>query len=316
MKLAGHDQHVATFRSAVESRRIHHAWLLAGPRGVGKACFAEWAAGLMLDASDPESPGAKLIAAGSHPDFRRLERQTNEKTEVLTRNIKIDQVRALRPMFATATSIAPRRVIIVDAADDLERAAANALLKNLEEPPENTVFLMISHAPGRLLPTIRSRCRSLVFRSLPDDAMRMVLNAMKPSLDSGACDALIRSARGAPGVALALAELDMASLDATLDDIARSGDPTNAMRARLAQALMPKAAAPRYEAFLHRVPAYLAESARRSEGARLATALRAWERAHALASVAVAQSLIPETVVFEMAGLVAALADASVHAKA
>ena len=287
---------------------MHHAWLLAGPRGVGKGSFADFAARLLLGADDPASQGASLIAAGSHPDFRRLERLPNEKTGNLARNITVDQVRLLRALFATGTAISDRRVVIIDSIDDMERGAANALLKSLEEPPASTIFLLVSHQPGRLLPTIRSRCRTLMFVPLSDAAMTSVLADQLPDLDPAKRAQLIMAANGSPATAMAYADLDIAVVDAALDELAQTGDPTNAVRSKLAQSLSLKAALPRYEAFLGRAPAFIADQARRSDGARLDAALTAWSKARALAQIAIPQSLVAETVIFEMAGHVASLA--------
>lgn len=309
MKLYGLDAQIAAFRAAIAGERMHHGWLLAGPRGVGKARFADFGARLLLNAHDPSSQGAKLLDAGSHPDFRRLERLPNEKTGNLARNITVDQVRYLRALFATGTSISDRRVIIIDSIDDMERGAANALLKSLEEPPASTIFLLISHQPGRLLPTIRSRCRTLMFGPLDDAAMTSVLNGQLPDLDPAKRAQLIANANGSPATALAYAELDIVTLDAALTALAQTGDPTNAVRSKLAQSLALKAALPRYEAFLGRAPAFIAEQARQSNGATLEAALTAWSKARALSQIAIPQSLVAETVVFEMAGHVASLAD-------
>ena len=316
MKLHGLDTQIAAFRAAMAGDRLHHAWLLAGPRGVGKASFADFAARLLLNAEHSESQGAKLIDAGSHPDFRRLERLPNEKTGNLARNITVDQVRLLRALFATGTSISDRRVIIIDSIDDMERGAANALLKSLEEPPASTIFLLVSHQPGRLLPTIRSRCRTLMFASLDDAAMTSVLNEQLPELNPAQRTGLIASANGSPATALAYADLDIAAFDAALAELAHSGDPSNAVRSKLAQSLSLKAALPRYEAFLGRAPAFIADHARRSNGPALDAALTAWSKARALSQIAIPQSLIAETVVFEMAGYVASLATAKRAAKA
>jgi DNA polymerase III subunit delta' len=316
VKLHGLDTQIAAFRSAMAGERMHHAWLLAGPRGVGKGSFADFAARLLLNASDPESQGASLIEAGSHPDFRRLERLPNEKTGNLARNITVDQVRHLRALFATGTSITDRRVIIIDSIDDMERGAANALLKSLEEPPASTIFLLVSHQPGRLLPTIRSRCRTLMFGPLDDAAMTSVLDEQLSELDSAKRAQLIASAGGSPAAALAYAELDIMTLDAALVALAQTGDPANAVRSKLAQSLSLKAALPRYEAFLDRAPAFIADHARQSEGAMLDVALTAWSKARALAQMAIPQSLVAETVVFEMAGHVASLAPSRGAAKA
>ena len=316
MKLYGLDTQITAFRAAIVGERLHHAWLLAGPRGVGKGSFADFAARLILDASDAESQGASLINAGSHPDFRRLERLPNEKTGNLARNITVDQVRQLRALFATSTSISDRRVIIIDSIDDMERGAANALLKSLEEPPASTIFLLVSHQPGRLLPTIRSRCRTLMFAPLNQGAMTSILGDQRPDLDPAKRAQLIASANGSAATALAYADLDMAVLDTALVELAQTGDPTNAVRSKLAQSLALKAALPRYEAFLGRAPAFIAEAARHADGASLDATLTAWSKARALSQIAIPQSLIAETVVFEMAGYVASLATAGRAAKA
>ncbi len=308
MTLHGLDRQIAAFRAAMTGERMHHAWLLAGPRGVGKGSFAEHAARLLLGADYPASQGASLIDAGSHPDFRRLERLPNEKTGNLARNITVDQVRLLRALFATGTAISDRRVVTIDSIDDMERGAANALLKSLEEPPASTIFLLVSHQPGRLLPTIRSRCRTLMFSPLSDAAMTSVLADQLPALDPAKRAQLIMAAKGSPATALAYADLDIAAVDAALDELAQTGDPTNAVRSKLAQSLSLKAALPRYEAFLGRAPAFIADQARRSDGARLDAALTAWSKARALSQIAIPQSLVAETVVFEMAGHVASLA--------
>jgi len=209
-----------------------------------------------------------------------------------------------------------RRVVVVDAIDDMERAAANALLKGLEEPPARTIFLLVSHAPGRLLPTIRSRCRTLIFGPLDDAAMTSILADHLPDLDPVTRAQLIASAGGSAAAALSYAGLDVVAIDAALAAMAATGDPTNTVRSTLAQSLALKAALPRYEVFLQRAPAFIAEHARSSTGAALETALDAWRSARALSQIAVPQSLMPETVVFEMAGHVAALAPRERGAKA
>ncbi len=309
MTFYGLDAQMAAFRAALAGGRMHHAWLLAGPRGVGKASFADMAARLTLKADDPQSQGARLIAAGSHPDYLRMERLVNDKTDKLARSITVDQVRAMRQTLANSTGIADRRVILVDSVDDLEgKGGPNAILKSLEEPPASTIFLLVSHQPGRLLPTIRSRCRTLMFGPLDDRAMASVLDDRLPGIDPAKRAQLIASAGGSPAAALAYAELDMATLDAALAELAQTGDPTNAVRSRLAQSLSLKAAVPRYEAFLRRAPAFIADHARRANVADIDTVLIAWSKARTLSQNAIPQSLVTETVVFEMAGHVASLA--------
>ncbi len=316
--ILGQDAALAAFHAA-RGGRLHHAWLLAGPRGVGKASFARAAAlSLLAEAAGhaaadaalavPDgTPTASLIAAGSHPDLMLLERLWREKTSDHARNISVDQVRSLQRLFATTATYSERRVVIVDAADDLQKEGANALLKNLEEPPPGALFLLVSHAPARLLPTIRSRCRLLRFGALDDAAMARALGVALPDAKAAEIAGLVRSGDGAPGRAVRHAGLDVAALDAAMAALIREGDPHNAGRVALAQALGLKAAQPRYEAFLGRVPGHIAGAARLRRGAALGEAIALWERARALAESAVALSLDPQATVFELAGMLAAL---------
>lgn len=319
----GNDAAHAAFAAAMASGALHHAWLLAGPEGIGKASFARMAALRLLAESagadlppgfevPPDNAQARLVAAGSHPDYRELTRQPKESDKTgldLARSIPIAQVRALGPMFATRPSMSERRVVLIDAVDDLERpGASNALLKNLEEPPRGTIFLLVSHAPGRLLPTIRSRCRTLRFEPLGDDAVTSVLRQALPTTDPAELTALTRVANGSPGRALGFAGLDLAALDTALATIAAQGDPSNAQRLKLAKALAPKAAQARYEAFLDRAPAFLAAAATTRRGERLRTALDGYDAARTLAASARALSLDAPATAYEMAGIVARLA--------
>jgi len=318
--LYGHDQAVAAFRAALDAGRLHHAWLLAGPEGIGKALFADKAALRVLAGASRQPletagldvpydhPAAHLAAAGSHPDLMRLERLTKEGGTELARSINVDQVRGLQRLFSTTTSMSPWRAVVIDALDDLERNAANALLKNLEEPPPNTVFLLVSHAPQRLVATIRSRCRLLRLSPLGDDAMTSALRAALPDADEEEIQALAEVGEGAPGRAIAWRGLDIGALDKAMETLVRSGDPANARRAALAQSLSLKSAQPRYEAFLARAPSRIAAAARTRAGSSRAEAVKLWERATAIAGSARRHSLDPASIVFELAGMLAALA--------
>ena len=312
----------AAFLAAMRGGSLHHAWLFTGPKGIGKASFARAAAMRMLaDAAAPASIPAgfdvpdgdrtrSLIEAGSHPDYRvlsRLPKDPDKPDQDIARSITIAQVRTLQPLFATAPSMSPRRVVVIDAIDDLERGGANALLKNLEEPPAGTIFLLVSHAPGRLLPTIRSRCRLLRFEALSDDEVATAIRRVQPDADDHDVAALVRASDGAPGRALRYAGLDIAGIDEAIAGIAADGDRDNARRLKLAKALGGKAAQPRYEAFLDRAPAFIAAAARSRSGSALRTALDAHAAARDLAGAAVGLSLDAQATVFEMSGIVAAL---------
>lgn len=304
------------FAAAIDTGSLHHAWIFAGPEGIGKARFAMLAARRILAGSGPDDfsvpPGDRaqqLIDAGSHPDLkllRRLPKDPAKPDQDIARSIKVDQVRELDAFLGTKATFSDRRVVVIDAVDDLERSGANALLKDLEEPPAGTVFLLISHAPGRLLPTIRSRCRTLRFEPLSDAEMRAALT--DAGVEAGEIGELVRLGQGAPAGALAMAGLDVAGLDRALVALAE-GDPSNAVRLELARALALKAAQPRYKAFLDRAPAFIATAARERRGEALRTALDAYDAARSLAASALGLSLDVQGTVFEMGGIVARLGE-------
>lgn len=319
--IVGQDKAVEQFASAWEARRLHHAWLLAGPKGVGKATFALKAATRVLaEAAGPpvelpgletpeEHPIAKLIAAGSHPDLIWIERIENpKKPGTLFKNILVDQVREVGRSLNLTTSLSDWRAIVFDTADDLEGAGANALLKMLEEPPANTVFFLVSHAPGRLLPTIRSRCRRLDFARLDDEVMTSLLSLSLPDENPGKIAQLVEFAEGSIGRGIDIAALDLAPLESEAQAILRQGDPDNMRRSKLASALGTKAAADRYAAFLQLVPGLLAREAVNLEGEARGRALDAYERARQTVAIAPRLSLDPGATVFELGGILASVA--------
>jgi DNA polymerase III subunit delta' len=313
------DKAVEAFASAWQTRRLHHAWLLAGPKGVGKASFARLASTRVLaEAAGPpielpgldtpaEHPMARLLAAGSHPDFRLLER-LERPTGGLARNISVDQVRSLGDLLSVTPSMSAWRAIVIDAADDLEASAANALLKMLEEPPANTIFFLVSHAPGRLLPTIRSRCRRLDFGRLGDDAMTSLLSHSLPETNPAELPRLVEFANGSIGRALDIAALDLAPLEGEALAILRQGDPDNARRSKLASALGPKGAAERYAAFLELIPGLIAKEALGLQGEARERALDAYAKARETAVLAPRLSLDPAATVFQLGTVLAAVA--------
>ena len=337
----GHAEAISTVLDAGSANRLHHAWLFCGPEGIGKALAATAIAKRLLsDAGGPaiaqpgldvpaDHPIGRLINAFTHPDFALVERLPKDMKQVRdlsrndwpenverARNITIDQIRALGRMFTLRPTYSARRVIIIDAIDDLERGAANAVLKNLEEPPAGTVFFLISHAPKKLLPTIWSRCRVLQFRPLQDDAIRSLVKTRHPSLSAEELKALVSIGNGSPAKAFSFAALDVSAIDAALSTLAKSGDLDNHVRMELATMLSGKAMQPRYEYFLARVPSFIAQEARQRGGAALASALSAWDAAITLSETAIRQSLDPHMTVFELGSVVAGLAPKGTSAKA
>jgi len=224
-ELQGHEAAEEAFEASRGRGRLHHAWLLTGPEGVGKATFAYRAARRLLGAPqdagygvlgrDPDHPVSRQVAARSHPDLLVLERVGEDGKP--RKVIPVDDARKLSEFFSKSPASAPHRVAIVDAADDLNLNAANALLKTLEEPPPKGVLLMVSHSPGRLLATLRSRCRRLAFGPLPREATAAFVRARTDVSDEAALR-LASMAQGAPGRALALAAAEAI----VLDDAARA----------------------------------------------------------------------------------------------
>ena len=261
--LIGHMRQREALLAAMASGRMHHAWLLAGPRGIGKRRFADWAA-LKLLADEggteelaAENPAAHLVAAGSHPDFRMLTPPTEGKGAA-TGAITIDEVRERMEFLHSHPSIAKRRVMIVDSIDDMNVNAANAFLKVLEEPRPNTIYLLVSHAPGRLLPTIRSRCRLVQFERLPEAETARVLALALPEETASRIAALARMAHGAPGAVLELGQADIGEMEQWIERLVRGEGAVDFARGFGAQA-----AIPRLKALLLLAPRRIAAAARR-----------------------------------------------------
>ena len=220
LALFGHDAAEAAFLDAFTSGRMHHAWLITGPKGIGKATLAWRIARFLLatpmEAADalfaapppetldisPDHPVAHRIHALSEPGLFLLRRPWDRDRKRLKTAITVDEVRKLTDFFGLSAGGNGRRVVIVDAAEEMNQNAANALLKMLEEPPQNAVLLLVSHRPSRLLPTIRSRCRTLPLAPLPPDAMASALHQAGIEADDSA--ALAELAAGSVGEAVAL----------------------------------------------------------------------------------------------------------------
>ena len=206
-RVIGQDNAIAEFMEAAQGGRLHHAWLLTGPRGVGKATLAWAIARWMLSgASGPfgatDTPEARRVAALSEPRLHLVRRPWDDKAGRLSAQITVDEIRRLLSFFHLSAAEGGRRVAIIDAADDMNLAAANALLKVLEEPPADALILMIAHQPAGLLPTIRSRCRTLRLSPLTPAQMGNVLAHLGIDEDAEALAAL---SDGSVGEALRLA---------------------------------------------------------------------------------------------------------------
>lgn len=216
-RLIGQSKAEAALASAWRGGKMHHAWLLAGPRGVGKATLAYRFARFLLDppadsllagaltiSPDPENAASQLVGSRAHPDLLVIERSLDRDGKRLKAQISVDDARAAGHFFSMTPAMGGYRVCIVDAADDLNPNAANALLKILEEPPRKAVFLLVAHAPGRLLPTIRSRAIALGLAPLSTADVREVLEQLRPDATHEDIADAAELAQGSPGRALEL----------------------------------------------------------------------------------------------------------------
>lgn len=248
--LFGHEAAESALLETWASGRLPHAWMITGPRGVGKSTLAFRFARFLLkhgpaSAVDEgpslfgdapvlptslnvaeDDPVFARVANAGHADLIAVERSWDEKAERFRGDIVVQDIRAVIDRFGKTAAEGGYRVCIVDAADDMNVNAANALLKILEEPPANAVLLLISHAPGSLLPTIRSRCRRLALKPLDEAAMQLTLDRLLPDLDAAERRGLAVLAEGSPGRAVVLASQGgLKLLQGLLDMVAQLPKP-------------------------------------------------------------------------------------------
>ena len=240
--LYGHERIERRLLEAWSAGRLHHAFLIAGPQGIGKATFAYRVARFLLRHPDPASMAAvpenldvpatdmvaRLVAARSHPDLAIVEPRFDERTKRIKREIAAEDARVPGAFFALTAGLGGYRVVVVDAADNLNSTAANALLKILEEPPPRAVFLVVSHAPGNLLATIRSRCIRLDLAPLDTTLVRRVLGEVAEEPDDP--DLLGQAAelsRGSPGRALDLINAHVTGHFSRFRKLVAAGPPFN-----------------------------------------------------------------------------------------
>lgn len=232
--LEGHAAAEATLAHAAAEGPLHHAWLIAGPRGIGKATLAYRFARTLLAGPDaaevslfgdaapaglhgqPDDPLFQQVAQASHPNLMVLRRGWNFDGSRYYTAIRVDDVRRLAGFFGQRAALRGRRVVVVDAADEMTREAANALLKPLEEPPAATVVILVCHSPGALLATIRSRCRRLTLRPPTLEEGERVLGRLKPELPAETRRLMLALADRSPGRALKLHAAGGEALHASL----------------------------------------------------------------------------------------------------
>jgi DNA polymerase-3 subunit delta' len=298
---------------AIGSQRMHHAWLLSGAMGLGKRVFARAAAAELV-----REPGGKPPDPAKHPDIivvdrlpkddKEAEKKAEGKPYESKRNITVDQIRALQRRLTTRPTLSERRAIIIDPADDMERSAVNALLKSLEEPPAGTFFLLIAHQPGRLLPTVRSRCRKLRFAAMTPDELDLLLQRDIPGSDQDLRAAAIEAAHGSPGIALNFVAHDLGSIHELMLRLLAEGDERFVLRGALADAMGARPARERVLAVLDLARAELATELGNSSRERQLRIIDAHGELVRLSAQAPTYNFDPGLLIMEIGGLLASAA--------
>ena len=282
----GQDSAQQQFLNAFDSGRLHHAWLLSGPRGVGKATLVWKIAKFLLTTPNapaqdglfgamiqhvsnletpPDHPTLPRILAGSEPALCVLRRSYDEKRKRFKQNITVDDVRSLKSFFGLSAADGGARVVIIDAADDMTDSAANALLKMLEEPPKNTFLFLISHQPAALLPTLRSRCRELRLSALSHDMMQQALTQAKIHLSEEQSSLFTRLSAGSAGQAIRLAQLDGDTLYSALISTLQTLPSLNQSAAlKLAESFAGQANSERFDLLIDLIDYILGQAAKTS----------------------------------------------------
>ncbi len=292
-RVFGHDAEAEQLITAHRAGKLPHALILAGPRGIGKASLAFQLAHYLLahpspaDAPgefqprDPSSALFRQIASGAHPSVLHLTRPLNERTKGFRTALTVDEVRRVGRFLGLTAHDGGYRVVIVDPADDMNVNAANALLKKLEEPPARTVFILVAHSLGRLLPTIRSRCQLIRFQPLGDEAMLAALKAIDKEPEASARAALLTRAAGSVRAAVMLTDYGGVEITDALEKLIGAGDPPAAETHRLADAIAGRDQAIQLGIFNDHALELLARAARtaveRGENERADRISQAWQ---------------------------------------
>lgn len=312
--LFGHSEAEAMVREAWDAGRLPHALLIGGLEGIGKATFAYRIARFVLSGGAapahslevaPDHAVSRQVAVLSHPDLLVLRRVPGDSGK-LPSMIPAEQVRKVRSFFGSTAALGGWRVCVVDTLDEMNAQGANALLKTLEEPPSRALFLLVSHAPGRLLPTIRSRCRAVPLRPLSPENVSAALDNLgkeMPDLDASRFAEAAAESGGSVREALALLSGDgLVVRKATHDLLARLPD----IDAKALHALGEKLQGDRggaFESFVSTVENWISDHAtgrRQSSSLRLARLPEVWEKVRRAAVEADTYNLDRKTLVFRI----------------
>ncbi|KPL67594.1 DNA polymerase III subunit delta' [Erythrobacter sp. SG61-1L] len=312
MRHSGHDEPWRAWHAALAGPRLHHAWMLAGKRGIGKLDFAMAAAReLVAEAGVPQPKG-------DHPDILVLEhlpanaeeekKKAEGKEWQAKRNISIDQIREMQHRLVTRPTLGSRRAVIISPADDLEKGGANALLKSLEEPPQGTFFLLVTHRPGRLLPTIRSRCRVLRFGEARAEEVEAYLAREAPTAELAARALAASASAGSPGAALEFLSHDLAPMHRLMQQILAQGDDGFELRGKLADAIGQRPSRERQAAAIDLARAVIAQEMRMALRARIPAIVNAHGELNRLSAQAPTYNFDPALLVMEIGSLLAGAA--------
>jgi DNA polymerase-3 subunit delta' len=311
MSHSGHDAALREWRAALAGPRMHHGWLLAGKRGIGKIEFALEAARELVAEPGVRQPNEHpdiIVLTHLPKDEKEEAKRAEGKPFEVKRNITVAQIREMQQRLTTRPTLGNRRAIVIHPADDLEKSAANALLKSLEEPPQGSFFLLVAHRPGRLLPTIRSRCRVLRFADAPDAEVEAFLGREAPQANAETRAMAIGAAGGSPGMALEFVEHDLAPLHRLMTRILAEGDREFALRGALADAIGQRPSRERQLAAIELARSVLAQEMRRAGRAQLPGIIEAHGELNRLSAQAPTYNFDPALLVMEIGTLLASAA--------
>ncbi len=263
--LFGHEPEQMALAAAYASGKLHHGLIFSGPQGIGKATLAfRFARHILshpdpagappaLGDADPASSLFRLVAHGGHPSILYLTRPVNERTKAFKSAVTVDEIRKVGRFLSMTAHDGGYRIVIVDPADDMNASAANALLKSLEEPPVRTLFILISHAAGGLLPTIRSRCQVVRFQALGDKALSSALSHLGLSLPAQTLPQLLERASGSVREAILLSQYGGLEISTEIERLVDEPNFDTAGAWRLADAVSGRDQAMQFAIFNRRV---------------------------------------------------------------
>lgn len=306
-----------SWRDAMQGDRMHHAWLLAGKSGLGKHEFAEAAAREMLGRAPGMDHHPDILSITYGPKDEKEDKKRAEGKEYeRARSIRIGQIREMQHRLTTRPTLGDKRVVIINPADDMERNASNALLKSLEEPPAGTYFLLVTHRPARLLPTIRSRCRVLRFPTLADEQIALLLDQQAPMTMPDLREAALAAAGGSLGNALTFIEQELGEISSLMHRILDQGDPHFELRGQLSRAIGPRPDRARLTAIMDLALSILGEQIHLTSGIRQQAIVDAHEEFVRLSGQAPTFNFDAGLLSIEIGTLLARVAEASEPANA